>query len=171
MAYLLSGKISMTEEFVNRLITELTKGTEYADQFHVSLVGGNKVAVELRKPICDVDGVSLTLSGVQHNLQQTLIQFKLDDVTTKSILMKPLIGMLKSKLISWVLQKVGAIKMRSGIQVSVSGETINLEIREWLQRTEAGSLDFPVLGKLIDTMEIVSARIDSGEVIVEAKVL
>ena len=171
MQNLLNGRINMSEELVNRLVTEFTEGTEYAKQFRVTLAGADKAVIAIQKPIHDVNGVSLFLTGVWHNQNETAIQFKVDDVTTSSLLMKPLISVLKNKFMGWLLQKIVASKLPPGIQCSVNGATIKLEIRKWLQNKDASAIVFPVLGKLIDTMEISSARIDPGEVVVETKIV
>ena len=168
---LLSGRINITQELVNKLVCEFTNGTEYAGQFQVILLGTDKAVLRMNKPLYDVDEVALHLDGVRHNRKETVFQFKIGEVTTKNILMKPLVGVLKSKLLSWFLQKIGSVRLPSGIEISVNGEIIQLEIRKWLENTNIGALEFAVVGKIIDTLEIVSARIDQGELVVETKIV
>ena len=170
MKNLLSGRINITQELVNKLVNEFTNGTEYAGQFQVILIDANKAALRLTKPLYDVDEVSLQLDDVNHNRKKTNIQFRIGEVTTKNKIMKPLVGVLKSTLLKWVLQKIGSVKLPSGIEISVNDEIIQLEIRKWLENTYFGTLEFAVVGKLIDTIEIVSARIDEAELVVETKI-
>ena len=171
MQNLLSGRIHISQELVNKLVYEFTNGTEYAEKFQVILIDADKAALRMTKPLYDVDEVALHLDGVRHNRKETNIQFKIGEVATKNRLMKPLVGVLKSKLLKWVLQKIGSVKLPSGIEISVNGEIIQLEIRKWLENTYFGTLEFAVVGKLIDTIEIVSARIDEAELVVETKIV
>ena len=171
MKNLLSARINITQELVSKLVCEFTNGTENAGQFLVIMHGTDKVILQMEKPIYDVDEIALHLDDVRHNLKETVIQFKIGEVATKNKLMKPLIGVLKSKLLSWFLQKSGSVRLPSGIVVSVNGEIIQLEIRKWLENTNIGALEFAVVGKLIDTIEIVSAQIDEAELVVETKIV
>ena len=169
MQSLIDAQVRLSEVFVNKLVREFSEGTRYEKQFTVILVGDDKLIIRTAIPIYDIDEITLHLGFIKHNQQETNIQFQVGMVTTKNILLKPLIAVMKSKLSSWLIEKIGVGRLPAGVNIAINGEKVQLEIRKFLQKSRVGTLEYPILGRLIDTVEVVSVKIGQGEVLVVTK--
>ena len=169
MQSLMDAQVRLSEVFVNKLVREFSEGTRYEKQFTVILAGDDKLIIRTAIPMYDIDEITLHFDFINHNQQETNIQFQVGKVITKNILLKPLIAVMKSKLSSWLLEKIGSGRLPAGVNIAVNGEKVQLEIRKFLQKSRVGTLEYPILGRLIDTVEVVSVKIGQGEVLVVTK--
>ena len=169
MQDLLSGRISLSEVFVNKILAEFTDGTEYEKEVSIVLVGEDRVTIKVKKPLFNISEVSLKLEKVIHDRTATTVQFRVGEVGSNNFLVKPAVVALKSKLLSWFVQRIGTAHLPKGIRIVVNGDQIFVEMRQWLHSTKVGSMEMPVIGKILETARISSARIAQGEMVVEMR--
>ena len=163
MQDLLSGQIKLSEVLVNRLIEE----TEYGAVFRVILVGDDTVNIKFAKPICSISEVALRMEKLRHDTEGTMAQFRVEEVVSKNIFVKPLFGALKSKLIWWLVPKTGSARLPKGIRVEVSDDRIAVEMRQWLRATAIGETQFPVVETLLETSRVSSFKILKGAIVLD----
>ena len=166
MKSLFSSQINVSEELINRTLKEFAEGTEYEAQFQLILEGSDEVTIKMTKPYKGIDEIRVRIEEINHNQIETKIRVSVGDVATKNISLKALIMLGKSRFVSGIVEMIGCTRLPRGVNLTVNGEKIQLEVRKWLQTTKVGELEFPVAGRLIDTVEIASVRINRGEAFV-----
>ena len=170
MQDLLSGRIKLSEVFVNKLVRELTSDTECSGLFTIVLAGEDTVKIRFTKPMYSVKEVALHLEKVRHDCNTTQIQLRIGEVTAESLFVKPLVNMLKSRFTSWMVQIAGTIFLPKGIHTVVKADQIVIEMRQWLRKTAVGELQLPVIGNLLEATRVLSAQISHGEIIIDTSV-
>ena len=167
MQDLLSGRVRFSEVLVNRLLTEITNGTEFEGAFSVGLIGEDTVNIKLTKPIYSIHAVNLRLERVSHDSEETTVQFRVGEVVSDNILAKPMVHVLKSKVLSWLVQKSGAKRLPKGMGIEVNGDQIRVEMRQMLRSTALGEIQLPAVGNVLETVRLSEVQVLQGEIVID----
>ena len=171
MQDLLRGQIHLSELLINKMLTEFTNGTEYEGNVSIVLVGEGRVHVQLANPIYRIKELELQLIEFRHDPENTIVQLRVGEVLSNSILTKPLTKALKWKILSGVVQKIGAAYLPEGIQLlDIQGDEIAININQWIRSAIGESLFLPVVGNFLEVAQLSSVKILEGEVAVTVNV-